>query len=63
MPGHCETEKYLIYRQMSKKTASWYSMQFFSNQNFKDSFYDGTLVLMFGTLTGGMFLTGFALFL
>jgi MFS family permease len=43
--------------------AWWHSMQLLSNQNFKNSFYDGMLAHMFATLTGGVFLTGFALYL
>ena len=38
-------------------------MQLFANQNFRNSFYDGAFAHMFATLTGGVFLTGFALYL
>ena len=38
-------------------------MEFSSNKDIKDSIYDGIFANMFATLTGGVFLTGFALHL
>ena len=38
-------------------------MEFHSTNDFKNSFYDGLFANIFATLTGGVFLTGFALYL
>lgn len=35
-------------------------MTLFATKDFRNSFYDGMFSSMFATLTGGLFLTGFA---
>jgi hypothetical protein len=38
-------------------------MEQYSKTDLRNSFYDGMFANIFATLTGGMFLTGFALYL
>ena len=45
------------------ETLSSYSMTLFATKDFRNSFYDGMFAHMFATLTGGLFLTGFAVYL
>jgi hypothetical protein len=40
-----------------------HDMQLLADRDFRNSFYDGIFANMFAVLTGGVFLTGFALFL